>query len=121
MALATSVSRQIALVLKQIGSDITYIEPQANAYDPATGKVTSASGATHVVPGALMNVTERAWPKDTVLMSDREVLIQPQDGWEPKPGGIVRVGAEDWTVMQVQNSMLNGVVLLYTCQVRKGP
>lgn len=119
-ALAQTAARLIAengrpLVLKRGTA------PSDGEYDPVTGEAVATGGAPATFPiravvlamttGYAMRVGQQ-----NVHARDRLLLMGPEV--QPLESDVVSFDGEDWQVVRVEETALNGVPLCYQCQVR---
>lgn len=121
MSLAQQAIRDIQRMLKSVGSPLTYTQVSQGAFDPAQGAVVGSGVQTFTPLGVLLSYSAQEVDNSTVLRSDRKALIQAGVGFVPRPGDHVTDASGTWTVKDYGTYDLNGVVLLYWCQVRRGP
>lgn len=112
---------QIAKQLKDKGQPMTLTRQGVGSTNNLiTGAVTGGIPTTYDVNGITTTYkTGNINVPDSMILSGDKKAIIGAGIIEPKPADTLTIMGVDWTIIAVDELSPQGVVLMYTCQVRK--
>lgn len=121
MTLATRLQSKMAVILARFGRTATVTIETDGAYDPATGKVEDVTTTTATVTVSPLFAHRRSMDQAGARMGAGHFLVGSLDlTFTPTQGQKWTIGAETWTVLEVQRIAVNATDVAYRVTVEKG-
>lgn len=104
-------------LLQNFGQSITLVRVSGESTDPVTGVVTSGADASVTTTGIMKMYPQKMIDGTRILATDREMVLSNEH--TPVATDQVRIGTEDWTIVDIKTISPAGTDLVYFVQVRK--
>lgn len=115
-------AKVIAMIARDgFGLDATFRVVSSSVYDPATGETTET--ASTVVVRTSVPVYPKTNPRsaDTALRGDATIYVPARDlTFTPQIGQSVTIAAEPWSILDLTSHRMEGGIVVYECQLRRG-
>lgn len=106
----------VALVINEVGKDLTLRKITEGDYNPATGSVVNTPADT-TVKGMLLNYRDSQVDGSIIQQGDRRAVIRTGDA-VPEIQDILIEGSTQYRIIDVRTVEYSGNAVIYSCQVR---
>lgn len=118
MALSDEMKAVATDLLTEFGVNCTFTPRSAGTYDVSTSSTTSSDGSTYTGYGYPSNYSKEEIDGELVRQDDIQLLVE-QTSSRPVPGEKVSFNSTTYRIINVSEQNLQGVSVIYICQVRK--
>ncbi len=106
----------VALLLRDRGSDLSLTRQTMAAYSPTTGTNAPVAVTTYIMRGVFINYTDDDLANTAISVGDRRLLLQAKNAvTTPQSGDRV----DGLQILDVRTYAPNGVPVAWACQMRK--
>lgn len=112
-------------LISEFGESVTFTRINPGSFIANDGSVVEAANSTYTAyafqtqfVGIARYLKYSEADRSTIKVGDIKLFIEAESGYAPRIGDTCVLQGTTYRIMDIMQAMVNGVVALYTCQLR---